>query len=86
MFIDVYIQLYGVTSHQIMTIQSCRNGRLAQLVERTLSMREVGGSNPSLSKKVAVWRNWTAHLTTDQEVPGSSPGMVVIGTSVLKLM
>jgi hypothetical protein len=24
-------------------------GRLAQLVERTLSMREVGGSKPSLS-------------------------------------
>jgi hypothetical protein len=27
-------------------------------------------------QKVAVWRNWIAHLTTDQEVPGSSPGMV----------
>ena len=32
-------------------------GRLAQLVERTLSMREVGGSKPSLSKNLADWRN-----------------------------
>ena len=32
-----------------MTIQSCRKGRLAQLVERTLSMREVGGSKPPMS-------------------------------------
>ena len=52
-------------------------GRLAQSVERNVSIVEVGGSKPSLSKNVAVWRNWTARLTTDQEVPGSSPGMVV---------
>ena len=31
-----------------------------------------------LITKEAGWRNWTAHLTTDQEVPGSSPGSVVI--------
>ena len=31
-----------------------------------------------LITKEADWRNWTAHLTTDQEVPGSSPGSVVI--------
>ena len=26
--------------------------------------------------QLAGWRNWIAHLTTDQEVPGSSPGSV----------
>ena len=29
-------------------------GRLAQLVERTLSMREVGGSKPPLSKRFVM--------------------------------
>lgn len=29
-------------------------GRLAQLVERTLSMREVGGSKPPLSKIIQI--------------------------------
>jgi hypothetical protein len=28
------------------------------------------------SSTAAGWRNWIAHLTTDQEVPGSSPGSV----------
>ena len=49
MFIDVYIQLFSLATHQIMTIQSCRNGRLAQLVERTLRMREVEGSKPLIN-------------------------------------
>ena len=30
----------------------------------------------SFIDQLAGWRNWIAHLTTDQEVPGSSPGSV----------
>ena len=35
--------------HPIKVAKTTHDGRLAQLVERTLSMREVGGSKPPLS-------------------------------------
>ena len=38
-----------LANYQQRLIQFGGNGRLAQLVERTLSMREVGGSKPPLS-------------------------------------
>lgn len=37
-----------------MAFPPSRLGRLAQLVERTLSMREVGGSKPPLSKIIQI--------------------------------
>ncbi len=45
----VYILKIKHVLHQQLLIQFQRLGRLAQLVERTLSMREVGGSKPPLS-------------------------------------
>ncbi len=49
-FSHVIYKLYIVlANYQQRLIQFGRNGRLAQLVERTLSMREVGGSKPPLS-------------------------------------
>ena len=44
----VYITVFSQWRHQRNRINSA-TGRLAQLVERTLSMREVEGSKPSLS-------------------------------------
>lgn len=33
-----------------------------------------GRKKTKQKNKLVFWRNWIAHLTTDQEVPGSSPG------------
>ena len=54
-------------------------GRLAQLVERTLSMREVEGLKPLLSKCIynflLVWPSWLGRGAYVSEIEGSSPSM-----------
>ena len=45
---------------------------LAQLVERSTVNRKVAGSSPA-RRGLPQWRNWIAHLTSNQEVGGSSP-------------
>ena len=42
------------TDNQTGRVTTDYDGRLAQLVERTLSMREVGGSKPPLSKIIQI--------------------------------
>ena len=58
-------------------------GDVAQMVERSLSMREVRGSIPCISIEYIVFdlvasnatlAQWTTRLTTDQEILGSTPG------------
>ena len=44
------------------------------MVEQPIAARQVTGSNPVGPFRLSVWLNWIEYLTTDQKVPGSSPG------------
>jgi len=49
-----------------------------QLISSTGRARQKPSENSIQKVEEARWRNWIAHLTTDQEVAGSSPARVVI--------
>ena len=51
--------------------QNCNNNRSIALSNFICLKNQA-----SFIDQLAGWRNWIAHLTTDQEVPGSSPGSV----------
>jgi hypothetical protein len=46
----------------------------SSVVEQPIAARQVTGSNPVGPFRLSVWLNWIEYLTTDQKVPGSSPG------------
>jgi hypothetical protein len=49
LILTIVCVIFSPPHHQQKSVRIWRYGRLAQLVERTLSMREVGGSKPPLS-------------------------------------
>ncbi len=87
---------YEINYHHHLMMMKYVDGGLAQMVERSLSMREVTGSTPVssilrisfhaitlvamkmqlayLSFVSGVVAQWTTRLTTDQKIPGSTPG------------
>ncbi|PVU88748.1 hypothetical protein BB560_006343, partial [Smittium megazygosporum] len=84
----------GVGSNPTLIIILLGFGGLAQMVERSLSMREVQGSIPwsSSNKKVlGPVAQWIRRLTTDQEIPVMDwfvgmLGGLVMGRVTVKMM